>query len=131
MNPSIDVAGRTLLHFLWQGAGIAAIAFVLLFWLRNRAPQIRYVVACIALVAMVAAPLVTATVLSPSVATTASHPLIPVPYQSRPDSDSVPDGLSILANLTMARGLSSVDVVTPGPRAWLPVVVLLRKKALQ
>jgi uncharacterized protein (TIGR03435 family) len=126
MNPLwIDVAGRTLLHFLWQGAGIAAIACVLLFWLRNRAPQIRYVVACIALVAMVAAPLVTATVLSPAVATTASHPLIPVPYQSRPDSDSVPDGLSILANLTMARGLSSVDVVTPGPRAWLPLVVLL------
>jgi uncharacterized protein (TIGR03435 family) len=125
MNPLwIDVAGRTLLHFLWQGAGIAAMACVLLFWLRNRAPQIRYVVTCIALVAMVAAPLVTAAVLSPSVATTASHPLIPVPYQSRPDSDTVPDGLSILANLTMARGLSSADLVAPWPRAWLPLVVL-------
>jgi uncharacterized protein (TIGR03435 family) len=126
MNPLwIDVAGRTLLHFLWQGAGIAAIAFVLLFWLRNRAPQTRYVVACIALVAMVAGPLVTAAVLSRSVATTASHPLIPVPYQSRPDSDSVPDGRSILTNLAMARGLSSVGVATPGPRAWLSLVVLL------
>jgi len=126
MNPLwIDVAGRTLLHFLWQGAGIAAIAFVLLFWLRNRAPQTRYVVACTALVAMVAAPLVTAAVLSRSVATTASHPLIPVPYQSGPDRDSVPDGRSILTNLAMARGLSSVDAVPPGPRAWLPMVVLL------
>ena len=126
MNPLwIDVAGRTLLHFLWQGAGIAAIAFVLLFWLRNRAPQTRYVVACFALAAMVAAPLVTAAVLSRSVATTASHPLIPVPYQSGPDRDSVPDGRSILTNLAMARGLSSVDAVTPGPRAWLPLVVLL------
>ena len=125
MNPWIDVAGRTLLHFLWQGAGIAAIAFVLLFWLRNRAPQTRYVVACIALVAMVAAPLVTTTVLSRSVATTASHPLIPVPYQSGPYRDSLPDGRSILTNLAMARGLSSVEVATPGPRAWLPLVVLL------
>jgi beta-lactamase regulating signal transducer with metallopeptidase domain len=126
MNPLwIDVAGRTLLHFLWQGAGIAAIAFVLLFWLRNRAPQTRYVVACIALVAMVAAPLVTAAVLSRSVAPTSSHPLIPVPSQSGPDNDSVPDGRSILTNLSLARGLSSVDVVTPGPRPWLPLVVLL------
>ena len=126
MNPLwTDVAGRTLLHFLWQGAGIAASAFVLFVWLRNRAPQTRYVVAGIALVAMVAAPLGTAAVLSRSVATTASHPLIPVRYQSGTDRDSVPDGRSILTNLAMVRGLSSADAVTPGPGAWLPLVVLL------
>ena len=62
MNPLwIDVAGWTLLHFLWQGAGIAAMAFVAaLLAARTAPPQTRYVVACIALVAMVAAPLVTA-----------------------------------------------------------------------
>ena len=42
-----------------------------------------------------------------------------------PIATRVPDGRSILTNLAMARGLSSVDVVTPGPRAWLPLVVLL------
>jgi uncharacterized protein (TIGR03435 family) len=125
MNSWIDVAGWTLLHFLWQGAGIAAMTFVLLFLLRNRSPQTRYIVACIALVAMVAAPLVTVTVLSRSVADTAPGAPRPMPAYASPDSDSVPDGRSILTNLAMARGLSSVDVVTPGPRAWLPLVVLL------
>jgi len=125
MNPWIDVAGWTLLHFLWQGAGIAAMTFVLFLVLRTRSPQTRYMVACIALVAMVAAPLVTVTALSRSVAATAPGALRAMPGDTSPDSDSVPDGRSILTNLAMARGLSGLDVVTPGPRAWLPLVVLL------
>ena len=57
MNPWMDVAGWTLVHFVWQGAAIGAIAFVLLWRLRNHPPQARYAVACGALVAMAAAPL--------------------------------------------------------------------------
>ena len=64
MNPWIDVAGWTLVHFLWEGAAIALLALVALWVLRHRSPQARYAVACASLVAMLAAPLVTAVVLS-------------------------------------------------------------------
>jgi uncharacterized protein (TIGR03435 family) len=57
-----DLAGWTLLHFLWQGAIVAGIAAVALRSLSSA--QWRYAVACTALLAMLAAPLVTAGVLS-------------------------------------------------------------------
>jgi uncharacterized protein (TIGR03435 family) len=145
MNPAIDVAGWTLVHFLWQGAGIAAIAFVLLALLRQRSPQTRYAVACAALVAMLAAPIVTAGVLSRTSAVTASGTSLPVPVPADADADAIPNARSLITNLILARSLSSVDVVAPvlprgsvskaglprrsvaetGPRAWLPMVVLL------
>ena len=124
MNPWIDVAGWTLVHFLWQGAVIAAIAGILLSMLRDRSPQTRYMLACISLVAMIAAPLVTVAALSRSIAAAESRAALPVPLQAGPGADSVPDALSILTNLTMARSVSSVDVVSDA-RTWLPLVVLL------
>ena len=135
MNPSIDVAGWTLVHFVWQGAGIAAIAFVVLVLLRNRTPQTRYVVACAALLAMLVAPLVTIGVLSRSSAVTRAGASLPIPVQAGADAGAMPDARAIVTNLIMARSLSSVDVAAPaqaggsaanaGPRAWLPLVVLL------
>ena len=35
MNPWIDVAGWTLVHFLWEGAAIALLALVALWVLRR------------------------------------------------------------------------------------------------
>jgi uncharacterized protein (TIGR03435 family) len=125
MNPWIDVAGWTLVHFLWQGAGIAAIACVLLVVLRNRSPQSRYAVACVALVAMLAAPLATVGVLSRSSAVTAPGTSLPMSIPADADADAIPDARSIITNLNMARSLSTVDVTSPGLRAWLPLVVLL------
>ena len=49
----------TLLHFLWQGTAIAALAGVAWFALRRSSAHVRYGVGCAALVAMVVAPLVT------------------------------------------------------------------------
>ena len=49
--------GFTLLHFLWQGACIAAIYAIARTWMRSA--QARYGLACVALAAMVAAPVVT------------------------------------------------------------------------
>jgi uncharacterized protein (TIGR03435 family) len=59
---TIDLAGWTLLHFLWQGAIVWAVATVLLRSLWTA--QARYAVACASLLAMVAAPLATAALLS-------------------------------------------------------------------
>ncbi|HEY4087830.1 MAG TPA: M56 family metallopeptidase, partial [Bryobacteraceae bacterium] len=49
--------GLTLLYFLWQGACVAAIYAIARTWMRSA--QARYGLACIALAAMIAAPLVT------------------------------------------------------------------------
>jgi uncharacterized protein (TIGR03435 family) len=125
MSPWIDVAGWTLVHFLWQGAGIAAIAFVLLVLMRNRSPQARYAVTCTALVAMLAAPLATVGVLSRSSAVTAPGTSLPMSIPADADADAIPDARSIITNLNMARSLSTVDVASPGLRAWPPLVVLL------
>lgn len=64
MNPMIDLAGWTLIHFVWQGAAVAAIAAGLMWLLRHRSPVARYGVACVALIAMLAAPIITAMTLS-------------------------------------------------------------------
>src|SRR5687768_9468624 len=58
MNTWIDLAGWTLLHFIWQGALVAAVAATGLRVLRT-APA-RYALSCCALAAMFAGPVVTA-----------------------------------------------------------------------
>ena len=47
MTAFIDAAGWTLVHFLWQGAAIAAVAAVGLRLLRGGSPQARYALACV------------------------------------------------------------------------------------
>jgi beta-lactamase regulating signal transducer with metallopeptidase domain len=85
-QPWVDRLGWTLLHFLWQGALIAALFAIARFFARK--PGTRYALACIALVAMVAAPFVTfgivgsisATVAGP--AAPASDPVPPAVFQT-------------------------------------------------
>jgi uncharacterized protein (TIGR03435 family) len=64
MNSWIDVAGWTLVHFLWQGALIGAGAMLMRRVLPPRSAQARYAALCVALVAMLAAPPITAFVLT-------------------------------------------------------------------
>ncbi|WP_119719212.1 M56 family metallopeptidase [Cognatilysobacter tabacisoli] len=58
--PGFDAAvralGWTLLHFVWQGAVVGALAAASLALLRNARPQARYAVACAALALCVAWP---------------------------------------------------------------------------
>ena len=49
----------SLLHFLWQGLVIAAFLSVAMRALRRRSANLRYAVACMALIVMVVAPVVT------------------------------------------------------------------------
>jgi bla regulator protein blaR1 len=60
MNAFIPVAGWTLIHFVWQGAGIALAAAAALGAVRRRSASVRYLVACAGLAAMLAAPVATA-----------------------------------------------------------------------
>jgi uncharacterized protein (TIGR03435 family) len=124
MNPSIDLAGWTLVHFVWQGAAVAIVAFVLLWLLRNHSPQTRYAVACGALVVMLMAPAITIGVLSRSIAARDAGAALQIPLPPGPGDDAVPAGRSILGNLAMARGLSSAELAPADARAWLPLVVV-------
>ena len=59
-QPWVERFGMTLLHFLWQGFVIAILyAAARLIAARTSSPQTRYLMACAALGAMLAAPLVT------------------------------------------------------------------------
>ena len=124
MNPTIDLAGWTLIHFVWQGAALAAVAGGLMWLLRHRSPEARYGVACVALIAMLAAPIITAMTLSRSVSVAGAGMSPAVPYHAGPGDDTLPDAAAMLRNLSMARGLSSIDAFMGGPGLWLPLIVL-------
>jgi len=60
----VERLGWTLVHFLWQGALIAAAYAATRRWMAG--PNTRYILACAALAAMMAAPLVTRSWMGPS-----------------------------------------------------------------
>ena len=51
--------GWTLVHFLWQGAALAAVLWLALWLAKGRSPRLRYGVACLVLALMAAAPALT------------------------------------------------------------------------
>ena len=57
-NAMIQALGWALLHFIWQGAAIAALYAFVKVLLRKRAANIRYAAACSALALMLAAPII-------------------------------------------------------------------------
>src|SRR5215217_114126 len=128
----IDVAGWTLLHFVWQGTLAAlALGFALALVPRGWA-RARYVLACVALVGMVALPAVTASYI-------ARNPS--APRQGAPAGGDVAQGMHANGGTPAApAGDSSVgrsardgadagQGVPPGrvrqarPAAWFPWLV--------
>ncbi len=65
-EPLIQAMGWTLLHFLWQGAVVAAMLAVVLAALKNKRANLRYMVCCAALAVMLALPVFTLWVISSS-----------------------------------------------------------------
>ena len=63
-NQWVHVAGWALVHFVWQGALISLLTAAALRLLRHGSANARYLTSCIALGAMLVAPLVTARLLS-------------------------------------------------------------------
>lgn len=72
MTAVVEIAGLTLVHFVWQGAAIAALAAAGLWLLRHAPPQARYLLACLALALMIAAPLMTALMLGTTASSAAT-----------------------------------------------------------
>jgi len=86
MNEWVQIAGWVLLHFLWQGSLVAVVAVTVLRFCRLGSANIRYVVACLALAAMLAAPLMTAFALAAQ----------PVPASFRSGSAPVDAGRTVV-----------------------------------
>ncbi|MEM7350711.1 MAG: M56 family metallopeptidase [Acidobacteriota bacterium] len=61
---TVRIAAWTLLHFLWQGALVAAVLAAALTALRRQGPQVRYAIALGALATLVALPLATGALLA-------------------------------------------------------------------
>ncbi|HXO36549.1 MAG TPA: M56 family metallopeptidase [Candidatus Acidoferrales bacterium] len=104
--------GWTLLHFLWQGTALSALAAVLMSLCR-RASR-RYAVGVGTLVLMLAAPVLTFLMVMPSRAAMAREP------SSVPHKEARPAG-NLLAKLPSAISLSSpsIDYFPPLVEAWL------------
>ena len=64
-SPLVERLGWTLVHFLWQGAAIAAILALSLAILKRSAPAVRHACACGSLLLMAIAPIVTFAVVRP------------------------------------------------------------------
>jgi beta-lactamase regulating signal transducer with metallopeptidase domain len=67
-HPALLALGWTLLHSLWQVAGLGLLAWVGLRLLRGRSPGARYGLACAALALMLALPVATWFLLLPALA---------------------------------------------------------------
>ena len=72
MTPLLQHAGWALIHFVWQGTVIALVAAAALRLTERRSANLRYVIGCVALAAMLAAPAMTARLLWTAPLSTAS-----------------------------------------------------------
>jgi len=69
----IQKLGWTLLHFVWQAAVVALLWAILLRLLQKSAANLRYIIACLALVLIVLLPVITIQLVPVSVLQSAGH----------------------------------------------------------
>ena len=104
--------GLALLHFLWQGAALAALAGLAFVMTRN--PRVRYVAGVFALVLMVAAPLATFQFLRGRTADAASA------YAGRTDSTPPADIARVTGAAAVAQESAVPSSTAPArPLVWL------------
>ena len=125
MRDWIDVTGWTLLHFVWQGTLVGLAAAGVLWLCRRRSADARHAVASGGLVAMLAAPVVTAAVLWQAARTV--EPLRRTdPATSRELANRSSGGRALVARDSMDAVQSRLAAALPGVVAvWLAGVSLL------
>jgi beta-lactamase regulating signal transducer with metallopeptidase domain len=118
MNPWIETTGWTLIHFVWQGTLLALATAAALGLCRRASAEVRYVVACLGLAAM----LVTAAATAVIGRVPAGAVSFSIDRVSPADGSASPAGASIgAAALPLA---ASQAIRRAGdPRQLLPVVV--------
>ncbi|HEY5617654.1 MAG TPA: M56 family metallopeptidase [Vicinamibacterales bacterium] len=117
MNPWTHVVGWTLIHFVWQGAGLAVVAAVALRLCRQRTANTRYAIACVVLAAMLASPVISARILM--------APDVPAPAVSPSQTLPTPGLVSTAVRSWTNDGAFSIHAVWAGVDGLLPVVVFV------
>lgn len=120
---TLHAVGWTLLHFLWQGAALAALFAALLVVIRNA--NVRYALGIATLVLMIAAPVVTFVQLDRAAS--------PVPTFEMPIAATVPDAISADQAQpssgrivdALAAGANRQDMMLWLVQAWFVGVMLL------
>lgn len=85
-SPTAELLGWTLLHFVWQGALLAALLAGVLSVMKNHAPRVRYAVSCVALLGLFALPIGTGVLLGERMSTTPSPSPASVESLERPST---------------------------------------------
>lgn len=125
-QPVIQAVGWALLHFVWQGALLGALAAAALRVLRRSAPDVRYAVAAVALTLMATMPVVTGVRVFRAAQ---SHEGIRSESSAPEKAAALSDpGLSVAAGnvsseLTPSQGLLS-GAGSAAIERWLPLFVL-------
>jgi len=120
-QPWVQRLGWTLVHFLWQGLAIAVLyAGARRGLARRSSPQARYLLACAALAAMLAVPLVTWGLMRPSNAT----PDAAYRIRSLAAASSTPPGASTATTSTLPASISTM-VSGVQPAQFLVWVVMV------
>ena len=65
-EPLVQRLGWSLVHFVWQGAAVAALLTVTLFLVKAKRPTTRYAISLFALLVMVACPIATFCLIEPA-----------------------------------------------------------------
>jgi len=127
MTSMLTVTGWTLIHFLWQGALVAAAAAVALRLAGPRSARARYAIACAALCAMLAAPVVTARLMA-----TAASPVfepassaVTVRVETRHDEPAATGVVDAVRATPTAARIDPEQLVAGLTIAWLCGVSLL------
>ncbi|MBS1858632.1 MAG: GWxTD domain-containing protein [Acidobacteria bacterium] len=116
-TPMAAALGRALLHFIWEGALIAALLGVVLAALRRAPAQARYLAACAAMAAMAASFAVTA--LTPGAEGARFAPVFPSAFLLAPGGGN-----------TSAWAATPRPLTTWAVAIWLAgVIVLLARRA--
>ena len=106
--PAISVWGWTLLHFVWQGALLAAVVAGALRLLHDHRPEVRYAVSCAALGGLLLLPVGTALVLSDGALSSFTGPVVVDASQGGAEGA-----------LVLARSPDGATPAAPSWRAWM------------
>ncbi|MCI0486522.1 MAG: HEAT repeat domain-containing protein [Blastocatellia bacterium] len=102
-QPVVEALGWALLHFVWQGALVAVVLALFMGLLRRRSANLRYLVACSAMLLMLILPIATIwfmyapsqqaapieTLISPSTSRESSALAAPLPSGNRPTGSAL------------------------------------------
>ncbi len=106
--------GWALIHFLWQGALIAAGLAVVLMWLPQHRASLRYGATCAALALFLVTPFLTVASLSGTIPATASQRTAPLSSQPASVGEDVPE--SYIAAQPLGVSATTKDIgATPSP----------------